>query len=464
MRPWAGLINNDFMQDEQIRQLNDRPARNGSYVLYWMQQSQRANANLALEYAIERANEAACPVLVGFVLDERYPEANARHFAFMLQGLVDVAEELAERAIGFVVARGTPPDPIMDLAAEASVVVCDRGYVRHVRAWRSELARQCEVEVVEVEDNAVVPVDLVSTKREYAARTIRPKIHRHLDRFLGAKSSGQVIRRWVGTPGVSSHTGFDSEAMLARIAVDRAAAPVSAFVGGRREALRRLDQFVRLRLNGYAEKRSDPSLDATSTLSPYLHFGHLAPVEIVRAVQDADTCGQDDRDTLVEELVVRRELAINYAEREPDYDEYGALPEWARKTLDEHRSDPRPYVYDIDQLESAQTHDPYWNAAMTEMTRTGFMHNYMRMYWGKKILEWMSDPEEAFYTALYLNNKYFLDGRDPNSYAGVGWVFGLHDRPWTRRPIFGTIRYMNANGLKRKFDIERYVRRVEGGV
>ncbi len=448
------------MRSEQIRLLNDRPVReDGDFVLYWMQRSQRAEGNLALTYAVRKANALELPVLVVFSLFERYPEANERHFAFMLEGLADAAEGLAARGIGFRLIHGAPPDAIFEEVDGAALVVCDRGYLSHLRSWRDQLARYAKCRVLQVEDNAVVPVDLVSNKREYAARTIRPKIHRHLRDFLVPVEDPDVVHRWASGQEADGPT-VDAEAILRSLAVDRDVGRVAGFRGGRQEALRRLEVFVTTALIGYAEKRSDPALTATSLLSPYLHFGHIAPTEIVIAVLSATGCSAEDRETLVEELVIRRELSLNYTTFEPHYDTYDALPGWARDTLRAHAGDRREFVYSVEQLEAAETHDPYWNAAMAEMVKTGYMHNYMRMYWGKKILEWTADPEDAFYTTLYLNNKYFLDGRDPNSYAGVGWIFGLHDRPWTQRPIFGTVRYMNANGLKRKFDIEAYVRRV----
>ena len=178
-------------------------------------------------------------------------------------------------------------------------------------------------------------------------------------------------------------------------------------------------------------------------------------------MRDVKQAADADRRAYLEELIVRRELAANFVEFESRYDDYACLPGWARATLDAHRADRRPHIYTREQLESARTHDRYWNAAMREMRDTGFMHNYMRMYWAKKILEWSSDPAAAFRTVLHLNNKYFLDGRDANSYANVAWVFGLHDRPWPERPVFGKVRYMNAKGLERKFDMAAYLRAVD---
>jgi deoxyribodipyrimidine photo-lyase len=230
----------------------------------------------------------------------------------------------------------------------------------------------------------------------------------------------------------------------------------SRFVGGPLQARKLLDRFISRGLLTYDEERSAPALDATSHLSPYLHFGQIPPLEVALAA--ADSAGAAG---FLEELIVRRELAMNFVHYNERYDEYSAVPDWARRTLDEHRQDPRPALYSLEQLEQARTDDPYWNAAMREMLRTGFMHNTMRMYWGKKIIEWSRTPEEAFHRMLALNNKYFVDGRDPVSFANVHWCFGKHDRPFAERAVFGKVRYMNAAGLKRKYDMAAYVGRYD---
>jgi deoxyribodipyrimidine photo-lyase len=237
--------------------------------------------------------------------------------------------------------------------------------------------------------------------------------------------------------------------------------PVVGAHGGASSARKLLDRFVREKLPFYADERNDPSLDGQSGLSPYLHFGQISPVTIARAVRSAAHASEAAREAFLEQLIVRRELACNFAAWAPDCESFAAVPAWARKSLEAHARDKRPHHYSARQLEEGHTHDPYWNAAMREIRLTGRLHGYMRMYWGKKILEWSASPAAAFRTALRLNNRYFLDGRDPNSLAGVAWCFGLHDRPWQERPIFGMVRYMNESGLRRKFDIEAYVRRIE---
>ena len=229
---------------------------------------------------------------------------------------------------------------------------------------------------------------------------------------------------------------------------------------GTSQARQRLKRFILAHLEGYGETRNDPAAPGSSELSPYLHFGQISPVEIALKITDAKSGRPADKEAFLEELIVRRELAANFVYFNDDYDAYAAVPRWARQTLALHRRDPRPHRYTRRQMENAQTHDTYWNAAMREMRLTGYMHGYMRMYWGKKIIEWTNTPAYAHATALYLNNKYFIDGRDPNAYTNVAWLFGLHDRPWQERPVFGKVRYMNANGLRRKFDMDGYIRRV----
>ncbi len=445
-----------MIQPERVQALNAQPIQRGDYVLYWMQQSQRAVDNHALAYAIDQANELGLPVVVCFGLTDRFPEANLRHFAFMLQGLRETGEALREMGVEFVLRTGNPPNVAQQLGLRAAMIVCDQGCLRIQRQWRSQLAENSERRVVQVESDVVVPVEAASNKEEYAAATLRPKIHRLLDRFL--------VPLAVREPKIQRPIGLDSidwrstEAILQTLDLDRTVPPVAGILGGHSRATARLADFLSLRLEGYADQRNDPAVDQQSGLSPYLHFGQISPLTIaLKAMQMPRSEGTS---AFLEELIVRRELACNFTEFNPNYDRFDGLPDWCRQTLQKHESDARPYLYEEPQLEAAQTHDPYWNAAMTEMKQTGKMHGYMRMYWGKKILEWTDDPKRAFEVALRLNNKYFLDGRDPNSFCGVAWCFGKHDRPWAERPIFGTVRYMNANGLRRKFDIDAYVRRV----
>lgn len=451
-----------MIQNTRIKFLNNRERRaDGAYVLYWMQESQRARGNAALEIAIRSANKYGLPVVVCFGLMDGYPEANARHYMFMLEGLADCAAELRARGIAFVVRHGDPAEVALEMSRNASAVICDRSYMPAQIAWRAELADTAGCPVVQVETEVVVPVDVVSGKSEYAARTIRPRIHRVWDEYLVPLDETEPD---VSAAGLGLNSGIDVSdpvAALGLLDVDRSVKPVKRFRGGRTAALGRLRDFTDNVLDGYAPGRNEPSAALTSFLSPYLHFGHISPVETALAARDSDNGSMEDRGSFIEELVVRRELAMNYAAFEPNFETYDALPGWAQKSLAEHAGDEREYVYDIDTLAACGTHDTHWNDAMREMVHTGFMHNYMRMYWAKKILEWSATPEIAFETTMALNNKYFLDGRDPNSYANVAWCYGLHDRAWAERPVFGKIRYMNANGLNRKFDMAAYTAFVD---
>ena len=440
--------------------LNEEPTRDGAYVLYWMQASQRTRCNPALEHAVKCANELKLPLLVGFGLMDNYPDANERHYAFMLQGLADVKSGLAGRGIGFVIRHGSPAEVALELAQEAAMVVCDRGYLRHQKQWRDKVADEAGCRVEQVEGDVVVPVEEASDKAEFAARTLRPRIHRLLEEYLKPCASLKLAVRRQGWKLSSDIDLSDIASAVSKLKIDRSVKQVAHFHGGEMEAHRRLRNFLNKRLSGYLDGRNEPSGDVTSTLSPYLHFGQISPVEVALRVQ-ASHAPAEDKEAFLEELIVRRELAMNFANYTPNYDSYDALPAWAQRTLKANTADKRPYVYARSELENAQTHDRFWNAAQRQMRVTGYMHNYMRMYWGKKVLEWKRTPREAYEDLIYLNNKYFLDGRDPASWANVGWIFGLHDRPWQQRPIFGTVRYMNEAGLQRKFDMEAYVRKID---
>jgi deoxyribodipyrimidine photo-lyase len=448
------------VEPTRIQRLNDAPEHSGRYVLYWMQTSQRPDHNPALEHAVRRANALGLPIVVGFGLMDDYPEGNARHYTFMLEGLAKTQQALARRCIQMVVQHGHPADIALKLGADAALIVADRGYLRHQKQWREKVAVEANGAVDMVEGDVVVPVEVVSDKAEFAARTIRKKLHRHIEDYL-VELRATPVKRGSLDLSFKAMDIRDPHAAEDRLKLDRTVPAVSRYQGGPAEARRLLRAFTHHHLEQYTQHRNKPEHSDISHMSPYLHFGQISPVRLALKVRQAKQGEAADREAYLEELIVRRELACNYTHFNSHYDQYRSLPDWARQTLHAHRADARPYVYSRQQLEAADTHDPYWNAAMREMTSTGYMHNYMRMYWGKKILEWTATPEEAFETALYLNNKYFLDGRDPNSFANVAWIFGLHDRPWQERDVFGKVRYMNANGLRRKCDTDRYIEKVD---
>lgn len=445
-----------MIQKERIKPLNEKKIRKGEYVLYWMQASQRTEYNHALEYAISKANDLLQPIVVFFGITDHFPEGNERHYYFMLEGLREVKRSLEKRGIKMVIQHRSPELGIVTLAKDASLVMVDRGYLRIQKEWRKDVAQRLTCPLIQVESDVIVPVEEASPKEEYAAATFRPKINKKLDHFLVPLKEREPV-----TDSLSLQFDCldldDMDQVLSKLPIDRSVKRVHEFPGSTKEAKRHLAIFLEKRLDHYAELRNDPTLDSLSRMSPYLHFGQISPLYITLKAMETKSPGQE---AFLEELIVRRELSMNFVFYHEKYDSFESIPEWARKTLKAHQKDKRPYVYTLQELESVKTHDPYWNAAQKEMVFKGKMHGYMRMYWGKKILEWSKTAEEAFRNALYLNNKYELDGRDPNGFAGVAWCFGKHDRPWGERPIFGNIRYMNDKGLMRKFDADEYVKMI----
>ncbi|WP_019904305.1 deoxyribodipyrimidine photo-lyase [Methylobacterium sp. 77] len=457
------------IQAKRIRELKDGDPNTGaSYVLYLMQQANRAHFNPALEFAIEEANRLGLPVVACFgLLDgtNGFPEANARHYAFLLQGLADAKAGLEARGIHFVMRKASPADIAIALSDKAALLVLDRGYLAIQKRWYGEIVKAAKVRIVQVEGDVVVPVETASPKHEYAARTLRPKITKLLDEYVEALKPRDVTHKaGLGSPkrGLpkSEIDISDPDAVLAGMSLDREVNPVKRFTGGETEARRRLKAYLAGPFRSYGSDRNRPEAGAASHMSPYLHFGQISPVEIALAVRASKAGVSEDRASYLEELVVRRELAMNHVHYTERYDSFAhAVPEWARKALADHADDERPHLYSEAQLAEGKTHDEYWNAAQAEMRVTGYMHNHLRMYWGKKILEWSPSAEEGFKRTLRLNNRYFLDGRDANSFTNVAWVYGLHDRPWARRPIFGTVRYQSENSL-RKFDAKAYLKTV----
>ncbi len=450
-----------MIQPSRIKVLKDGPENpKARYVLYWMGLSQRAAFNPALEFAVDEANARKLPVVVCYGVAEGFPEVNARHWTFLLEGLAEIGPALAARGIGFVARReGGPVGTALAYAGDAALVVMDRNYLKPIRAFYADFVARAPCRVVQVEGDVVVPIETASPKHDYAARTLRPKIYRLWEEYLQPLATRKV-RHPARNLGLESTLDLsDVPRIVAGLACDQSVRPVKRFKGGHAEAERRMTRYLAGPFGHYATVRGRPEAGAASHMSPYLHYGQISPVAIGLAVREAAAGDAEDRAAYLEELVVRRELAMNHVFYEPAYDDLAAVPDWCRKTLAEHRSDPRPYLYTRQQFEAGETHDRYWNAAMQEMRETGYMHNHMRMYWGKKIVQWSASPEAAWDIALRLNNKYFLDGRDANSFTNVGWLFGLHDRPWGTQPVFGTVRSMGEASLK-KFDADAYVAEV----
>jgi deoxyribodipyrimidine photo-lyase len=440
----------------RIVELNDLPVHSGrDYVLYWMQSAQRTRYNHALEFAIRQANHLGRPIVVFFGIADNYPSANLRHYTFMLEGLREVRVQLEEMGIPLVLQRIQPHIGATELARDACLVVTDDAHLPHLRQWRTNLAHSIPCRLYEVTTNLIVPVAAASEKEEYAAATFRPRITAKLPFFL--KPLRHVTPRVHFRGNMDCLDIDDIPSVLRSLPIDTSVEPTDLFHGGTSHVMRHLKNFISHKLADYSDGSNDPTRDCLSNMSPYLHFGQISPLEIALAISKVKGGSSAD---YFEQLIVRRELSHNFTRYNAAAAYYEGLPAWCRRTLDYHARDERDYVYTLEQFESANTHDPYWNAAQQEMVSTGKMHGYMRMYWGKKILEWTASPAEAFHIALHLNDKYELDGRDPNGITGVAWCFGKHDRPWGERPIFGQVRYMNAAGLKRKFDPDAYADRV----
>jgi deoxyribodipyrimidine photo-lyase len=423
-----------------------------------MQRAQRGVDNPALDLAIEAGNLLSRPVVAFLGVVPFYPHANLRAYTFLAQGIPDIASSLTKRRVGFVL-RAWPDHHLAKFCDEVkpSLVIGDENPLRETEGWRQTATQRLHVPLWTVEADVIVPGKLL-LKEQYAARTIRPRIHALLGEFLKPVPNLKARAAWQ-RPAHLLSLRADSD-IVSKLPINRSVAPVTSFRGGAEEATRILKRFVHKRLPGYATRRNHPDLDGTSRLSPYLHFGHIGPRTVALAVREAEA-PQLDREAFLEELIVRRELGINFVRFNPHYGTIESAEPWARRTLSSHARDEREYIYTERQFEQAETHDVLWNAAQKQMVYGGWMHGYMRMYWAKKILEWTRSPAEAYEIAVRLNDRYELDGRDPNGYAGVAWaIAGKHDRPWFERPVYGTIRYMSYGSTSKKFDAKAYIKRV----
>jgi len=445
-----------MVNQERIAELKEGPRRAGP-VVYWMSRDQRVADNWALLHAQEEALARQSPLAVVFCLAPSFLGATLRQYAFMLAGLEEVAHRLAGFGIPFFLLEGEPAEEMSRFVEGegVSLLITDFDPLRIKRSWKEAVAARISIPFREVDAHNIVPCRRASPKPEYSAATLRRKLARLIPDFLEEFSRLAAHPfPWTRSPGPVPWAE-----LLSRLPVDRSVPVVTAIVPGESAAHRALAAFLDEYLEGYATDRNDPNRNGQSGLSPYLHFGHLAPQRVALAVAAGGT--SEAREAFLEELVVRRELSDNFCWYNDRYDRVEGFPDWAKKTLDRHRGNPREYRYSREALERAETHDPLWNAAQKEMVITGKMHGYLRMYWAKKILEWSGSPEEALATALHLNDRYELDGRDPNGYAGIAWsIGGVHDRPWGERPVFGMIRYMNFKGCVRKFDVQAYIARI----
>ena len=431
----------------------------GRCVVYWMQRAQRTQDNAALDAAVETANALKKPLCVFLAPRAGYPHATLRAYAFLADGFADIARGVKARGALLVFRPSQPSLLRFCEEVDPAIVFVDENPLREPQSWRDKAARALRVPLVSVDADNVVPMRMFP-KLEYAARTIRPKIERVVDGFLVPSHEPKARVAWTGR--LPSTEPVDAQAFLAALKVDRRVGPVAGVKGGPAEGARLLACFVDERLTDYHVARNKPDLHGTSELSTFLHFGHLGPRTIANAVKAAPGAAEGKR-AFLEELIVRREVAVNYVFAEPRYDSLEGSPSWALKELSAQRNTAREHLYTREQLLNAETHDPLWNAGQKEMVLSGRMHGYVRMYWAKKVLEWSATAEDAFNLCVEFNDRYQLDGRDPNGYTGVAWAIGgRHDRPWSpRRPAFGTIRYMSLASTGKKFNLKGYVARVE---
>jgi deoxyribodipyrimidine photo-lyase len=435
-----------------VTSLNSIPLRTGP-VIYWMSRDQRIGDNTALLYAQNLALGTRSPLVILFCLGPSFPGATLRQYSFMLEGLKEIEPKTRKLGIGFLIRVGNPPEIVQHACEElsAGALVTDFSPLRVPRQWKDQVNRKTGISFFEVDAHNVVPCRTASPKQEYSARTLRPKIIRLLPEYM--KEFPEIIPH--PFPPDQSFPQPEWDELENNLSIDRAVGWVSWVKPGENAARAMLEHFIVNSLDRYATEKNDPTKEALSNLSPYLHFGQISAARVALEVRKRGGAGAE---SFMEELIVRKELAENFCLYNPRYDEFAGLPSWGKAALEKHWSDPREYIYSLEEFEEASTHDPLWNAAQTEMAVTGKMHGYMRMYWAKKILEWSRDPEEAFAIAVFLNDKYELDGCDPNGYAGIGWsIGGLHDLPWFDRPVFGTVRYMNDAGCRRKFNTAKYI-------
>ncbi len=458
------------VEQERILPLNAAaPRADAAYVLYWTQMNRRVPSNHALVHAAELASAAKLPLLVYEGLTCTYRAANDRIHTFMLENVPGF--EAAVKALGagyFFHLRRTPQDAndvLYRLASRALCVVTDDYPTFIASGHNRSVPAKLDIPYIAVDSSCVVPMSR-QDKRNYGAYTIRPRIHRDLPRFFVPCPEPSLNRKWddallpAGLPQRTRVTPENIPALVAECAIDHSVKPSLSYTGGYATARKHLDIFVEEKLNRYAKDRNEPSRHATSDLSPWLHFGHISSLEVALAARDYAKGNRFTADEFLEELIVRRELAFNFARFTEFPETLDVLPDWCKKTLAVHAEDEREVVYTYEQFENAETHDRLWNACQRELLLRGKIHGYYRMYWGKKVMEWSRTHAEALEIMIRLHDIYALDGRDPNTYTNILWCFGLHDRPWGERPVFGQLRYMSGDGMKRKTDTEAYIKEI----
>nr|XP_009680451.1 PREDICTED: deoxyribodipyrimidine photo-lyase-like isoform X1 [Struthio camelus australis] len=429
-------------------------------ILYWMSRDQRVQDNWAFLYAQRLALKQELPLHVCFCLVPKFLDATIRHYGFMLRGLQEVAKECTELNIPFHLLLGYAKDVLLTFVVKHGVggLVTDFCPLRVPQQWVEDVRERLpeDVPFAQVDAHNIVPCWVTSPKQEYSARTIRGKIHSQLPEFL--TEFPPVIPHPYPPSSLAEPVAW--EACYSSLQVDRTVKEVEWATPGTAAGLAVLQSFIAERLESFGSHRNDPNKAALSNLSPWFHFGQVSTQRAILEVRKHHRKYKESVDIFVEEAVVRRELADNFCYYNKNYDSVQGAYDWAQTTLKLHAKDKRPFLYELQELEQGNTHDPLWNAAQLQMVREGKMHGFLRMYWAKKILEWTRSPEEALQFAIYLNDRYELDGRDPNGYVGCLWsICGIHDQGWAERAVFGKIRYMNYAGCKRKFDVSQFERR-----
>ena len=444
-----------MINEKRVRLLQKGNETNGS-IVYWMSRDQRVHDNWALLFAQKLALEKKRSLAVVFNLVPDFLEATIRQYGFMLKGLQEVETELSKYNIPFFLTSGKPEEeiPLLLKNLNASILTSDFDPLKIKRAWKCDVAKKISIPFYEVDAHNIVPCLYVSDKSEFAAYTIRPKIHKALIEFM---DEFPALKKMNKNEIVSEKIDWDK--VDRSLKINRNVNEVDWIKPGELAAAKSLKDFLKNKFDAYYDLRNDPTKEGQSNLSPYLHFGQISAQRVALEIQRINGNNESEK-SFLEELIVRRELADNFCYFNNNYNSFNGFHDWAKTSLNEHRQDEREFVYSLDQFEKAKTHEDLWNAAQMEMIATGKMHGYMRMYWAKKILEWSKSPEEALKIAIYLNDKYELDGRDPNGYTGIAWAIGgIHDRPWFERHVYGKIRYMNRKGSEKKFDIKNYIQK-----
>ena len=429
-------------------------AFNGKSVLYWMVRDKRVNDNWALIEAQKIALDNNVPLKVCFNINNNYPEANIRQYQFLFEGLREVQETLDKLLINFYLLIGPTHVKLPEFIEKNNVgcVITDFSPLKVYRNRLKKVLAITEIPFSQVDTHNIIPAWIASDKKEFAAYTIRPKIKKLLPDYL--TEIPKIKKHSVKSDDVVEKILW--EKVLKSMNLDHSVDSVDWINPGEKSA-KDLLKKIKSGLVNYSEQRNDPNLDKLSNMSPFFHYGHIAPQRVALEIKNSNL-PLEDKDAYLEEMIIRRELADNFCHYERNYDQFEGFHAWAQKTLNEHRNDEREFVYSPEEFEYSETHDDLWNAAQDEMKIKGKMHGFMRMYWAKKILEWSPSPEIAQQTAIELNDKYQIDGRDPNGYTGIAWsIGGIHDRAWFERPVFGKIRFMNYNGCKRKFNVQTYI-------